>query len=207
MRPREQSYDINTYAKYKIINSTKIEKDDKKKKENYHKLIDYVNSNITKKELTTNSPSHIIHFHPPKYEGIKRSYVTKEKPVKFHEKATISCVEAGDINSCQKPVNFQTFMAMFDSKEEIQEVDTEKLLCIDLEKLGSLKEKTSKIIEFVNYYDDINEKDKNKALEAFNDKIEEIKNTEDDINNIITNLSSIDKIVYGPEETKVIFRK
>ena len=207
MRPREQSYDINTYTKYKIINATKIEKDDKKKKENYHKLIDYVNSNITKKELTTNSPSHIIHFHPPKYEGIKRSYVTKEKPVKFHEKATISCVEAGDINSCQKPVNFQTFMAMFDSKEEIQEVDTEKLLCIDLEKLGSLKEKTSKIIEFVNYYDDINEKDKNKALESFNDKIEEIKNTEDDINNIISNLSSIDKIVYGPEETKVIFKK
>jgi hypothetical protein len=207
MRPREQSYDINTYSKYKIINSTKIEKDDKKKKENYHKLIDYVNSNITKKELTTNSPSHIINFHPPKYEGIKRSYVTKEKPVKFHEKATISCVEAGDINACQKPVNFQTFMAMFDSKEEIQEVDTEKLLCIDLEKLGSLKEKTSKIIEFVNYNDDINENDKNKALESFNDKIEEIKNTEDDINNIISNLSSIDKIVYGPEETKVIFKK
>ena len=207
MRPREQSYDINTYSKYKIINSTKIEKDDKKKKENYHKLIDYVNSNITKKELTTNSPSHIINFHPPKYEGIKRSYVTKEKPVKFHEKATISCVEAGDINACQKPVNFQTFMAMFDSKEEIQEVDTEKLLCIDLEKLGSLKEKTSKIIEFVNYNDDINENDKNKALESFNDKIEEIKNTEDDINNIISNLTSIDKIVYGPEETKVIFKK
>ena len=207
MRPREQSYDINTYSKYKIINSTKIEKDDKKKKENYQKLIDYVNSNITKKELTTNSPSHIINFHPPKYEGIKRSYVTKEKPVKFHEKATISCVEAGDINACQKPVNFQTFMAMFDSKEEIQEVDTEKLLCIDLEKLGSLKEKTSKIIEFVNYNDDINENDKNKALESFNDKIEEIKNTEDDINNIISNLTSIDKIVYGPEETKVIFKK
>ena len=96
---------------------------------------------------------------------------------------------------------------MFDSKEEIQEVDTEKLLCIDLEKLGSLKEKTSKIIEFVNYNDDINENDKNKALESFNDKIEEIKNTEDEINNIISNLSSIDKIVYGPEETKVIFKK
>ena len=207
MRPREQSYDINTYTKYKIINATKIEKDDKQKKENYQKLIEHVNSNIAKKELTTNSPSHIIHFHPPKYEGIKRSYVTKEKPVKFHEKATISCVESGDINSCQKPVNFQTFMAMFDSKEEIQEVDTEKLLCIDLEKLGSLKEKTSKIIEFVNYNDDINENDKNKALECFNTKIEDIKNTEDDINNIISNLSSIDKIIYGPEETKVIFKK
>jgi len=207
MRPREQSYDINTYAKYKIINQAKIEKDDKKKKENYQKLIDYANSNITKKELTTNSPSHIINFHPPKYEGIKRSYVTKEKPVKFHEKATISCVEAGDINASPKPVTFQTLMAMFDSREEILEVDTEKLLCIDLEKLGSLKEKTSKIIEFVSYNDDINEKDKNKALESFNDKIEEIKNTEDDINNIISNLSSIDKIIYGPEETKVIFKK
>ena len=32
MRPREQSFDINTYFKYKIINSNKIVKDEEKKK-------------------------------------------------------------------------------------------------------------------------------------------------------------------------------
>ena len=206
MRPRESSYDINSYYKYKIVNTNKITKDESKKKENYKILIDYVNSNITNKELTTNSPSHIINFHPPKYEGIKRSYITKEKPVKFHEKATISSIETGDINSCQKPINFQTFMAMFDNKEEIQEVDIEKLLCIDLEKLGSLKDKTSRVIDFVNSFD-VNEKEKESAMKSFEDKIKQIKDTEEDIDNIMSNLNSIDKIIYGPEETKVIFKK
>ena len=206
MRPRESSYDINSYYKYKIVNTNKITKDESKKKENYKILIDYVNSNITNKELTTNSPSHVINFHPPKYEGIKRSYVTKEKPVKFHEKATIASIEAGDINSCQKPINFQTFMAMFDNKEEIQEVDIEKLLCIDLEKLGSLKDKTSRVIDFVNSFD-VNEKEKESAMKSFEDKIDQIKDTEEDIDNIMSNLNSIDKIIYGPEETKVIFKK
>ena len=107
MRPREQSYDINTYYKYKVINSNKITKEDSKKQENYKILKDYVNSNLTKRELTSNAPSHTIHFQPPKYEGAKRSYITKEKPIKFHEKATIT-LETGDINSSQKPVNFQS---------------------------------------------------------------------------------------------------
>ena len=206
MRPRESSYDINSYYKYKIVNTNKITKNDSKKKENYKILIDYVNSNITNKELTTNSPSHVINFHPPKYEGIKRSYITKEKPVKFHEKATISSIETGDINSCQKPINFQTFMAMFDNKEEIQEVDIEKLLCIDLEKLGSLKDKTSRVIDFVNSFD-VNEKEKENAMKSFEDKIDQIKDTEGDIDNIVSNLNSIDKIIYGAEDPQGICKK
>ena len=206
MRAREQSYDINTYFKYKVINSNKIEKDETKKKENYKILRNYINSNITKKELTTNDPSYTINFHPPKYEGIKRTYVTKEKPIKFHEKATISNLEVGDINSSQKPVNFQTFMAMFDNKEEIAEVDVEKFLSIDLEKLGALKDKTTRIVDYINSYD-IKEKEKEEVMKSLDDKIEQIKNTEEDIDNIISNLSSIDKIIYGAEETKVIFKK
>ena len=38
-------------------------------------------------------------------------------------------------------------------------------------------------------------------------KIEEIKIIEDDIENAISNLTKIDKIIYGPEETKIIFHK
>ena len=95
---------------------------------------------------------------------------------------------------------------MFDNKEEIQEVDLEKLLCIDLEKLGSLKDKTNRVIDFVNSFD-VNEKEKETAMKSFEDKIEQIKGTEEDIDNIVSNLNSIDKIIYGPEETKVIFKK
>ena len=206
MRQREQSYDLNTYFKYKIITSNKIEKDGAKKKENYKVLNDYVNSNITKKELATNEPSHNMHFPPPKYEGVKRSYVSKEKPIKFHEKATITGIDAGDINQCQKPVIFQTFMAMFDNDEEIAEVDVEKFLSIDLEKLGSLKDKTSRIIDYINSFD-VNENEKRNVMKSLDEKIEQIKNTEDDIENIVSNMRSIDKIIYGPEETKVLFKK
>ena len=206
MRPREQSYDFNSYFKHKIINKNKIIKDDTKKKENYKILNDYVNENITKKELTTNSPSYAISFHPPKYEGIKRSYVTKEKPVKFHEKATICGVEYGDINSAQKPVNFQTFMAMFDNSEEIDEVDIEKFLSIDLEKLGSMKDKTSRIMEFISSFD-LNGKEKEEVIKSLEDKMQQIKTTEEDLDNVVSNLNSIDKIIYGPDETKIIFKK
>ena len=206
MRPREEAYDINTYYKFKIINGNKVIKEEAKRKENYKALKDFVNSNLTKRELISNAPSKLIKVPPPKYEGIKKSYVTKEKPVKFHERATIAGVEAGEINESQKAVDFTTLMAMFDNNEEIREVDVEKFLCIDLEKLGSLKDKTSRIIDFINSYD-IQGKNKDKAIKSLEDKIDQIKNTEDDIENIVSNLASIDKIQFGPEETKIFFKK
>ena len=97
-------------------------------------------------------------------------------------------------------------MAMFDNKEEIAEVDVEKFLSIDLEKLGALKDKTTRIVDYINSYD-IKEKEKEEVMKSLDDKIEQIKNTEEDIDNIVSNLSSIDKIIYGAEETKVIFKK
>ncbi len=206
MRAREQFYDINTYYKYKIINSNKIVKDESKKKENYKILKDFVKSNITKKELTTNHAIKPIHFHPPKYENIKKNYSTKVKPVKFHEKATIANFEVGEIKTGEKKIDFQTFMAMFDNEEEIAEVDIEKFLSIDLEKLGSLKDKSSRIIDYINSYN-IRGNEKNEAIKSMNDKIEEIKNTEENIENIISNLSSIDTITYGVDETKISFKK
>ena len=206
MRPREQSYNLNSYFKHKIIHANKIVKDDSKKEENFKILKDYVNTNITKKELSSNTPANIINFRPPKYEGIKRSYVTKERPVKFHEKATICGIESGDINASQKPVNFQTFMAMFENEEEIDEVDVEKFLSIDLEKLGSMKEKTNRIIEYISSFD-LNEKEKEEVIKSLEDKIQQINTSQEDMDNILSNLNSIDKIIYGPEETKIIFKK
>ena len=72
--------------------------------------------------------------------------------------------------------------------------------------IGSLKDKTNRVIDFVNSFD-VNEKEKETAMKSFEDKIEQIKDTEEDIDNIVSNLNSIDKIIYGPEETKVIFKK
>ena len=203
MRPREQSYDINTYNKFKVLNTYKISKEESKRKESYKLLQDYVNSNITKKELAANEPSFTIHFHPPKYEGIKRSYVTKEKPIKFHEKATIANIDAGDINASQKPINFQNLCSIIMKKSH---KFIQKNYFLLIQKIGSLKAKTIRIIDYINQFD-IRENEKDEVLKSLDDKIDQIKNTEDDIDNIVSNLSSIDKIIYGPEETKVLFKK
>ena len=107
-----------------------------------------------------------MHYPPLKYEGIKRSYAPKEKPIKFHEKTTITSIDAGDIYQYQKFVIFQNFMAMFDNEEEIAEVDVEKYLSIDLEKLGSLKDNTIRIIDYINSFD-VDENGKKKCYEIF----------------------------------------
>ena len=203
MRPREQSYHLTTLEKYKIVHSNKIKRDEKSIKESYKILRDYVTANMVKKELTTNAPTHYLSVKPPKYEGFKKSYSTKEKPIKFHEKAAVGKIDAGEINACQKAVDFQTLMAMFDNKEEIAETDIEKLLNIDLEKLGSLKDKVNRLIDYVNSCDDPK---KDEVINALKEYIEKLKNSEDDIENVLVNVTFIDKIIYGPEETKIIFK-
>ena len=203
MRPREQSYHITTLDKFNIIHSNKIERDEKKLKDNYKILRDYVTANMAKKELTTNAPTHYLSVKPPKYEGFKKSYATKEKPIKFHEKATIGKLDTGEINACQKAVDFHTLMAMFDNKEEIAETDIEKLLNIDLEKLGSLKDKVSRLIDYVSSCDD---PAKDEVINCLKEYSEKLKNNEEDIENILVNMTFIDKIIYGPEETKVLFK-
>jgi len=208
MRQREQAFDINTYYKYKVVTSQKVVKDETKRKENYKSLIDYVNPNITKKEIQTNSPSYQINFRPPDYENFSKKYANnKEKPIKFHEKARVTNLDFDDIPESKIPIDFSTLMAMFDNEEEIAEVDREKLLGIDLEKLGSLKEKASRITEYLDSYDNIEGPEKENVVKNLDKKIEEIKIIEDDIENAISNLTKIDKIIYGPEETKIIFHK
>ena len=208
MRQRETAFDINTYYKYKIAEETKLVNDEANRKENYKNLIDYVGQHLTKKEIQSNSPSYQINFRPPDYENFSKKYANnKEKPIKFHEKARVTNLDFDDIPESKIPIDFSTLMAMFDNEEEIAEVDREKLLGIDLEKLGSLKEKASRITEYLDSYDNIEGPEKENVVKNLDKKIEEIKIIEDDIENAISNLTKIDKIIYGPEETKIIFHK
>ena len=208
MRQREQAFDVNTYYKYKITTTQKIVKDETKRKENYKSLIDYVGPNITKKELQTNSPSYTINFHPPEFENIPKKYANnKDKPIKFHEKAKVSNLDFGDIPETKIPIDFTTLMAMFENEEEIAEVDREKLLGIDLEQLGSLKDKAGRIIEYLSSFSDNNNQEKEKVEQNLEKKIEEIKIIEEDIENVISNIGKVDKIIYGDKETKILFQK
>ena len=75
-----------------------------------------------------------------------------------------------------------------------------------MEKLGSMKEKTNRIIEYISSFD-LNEKEKEEVIKSLEDKIQQINTSQEDMDNILSNLNSIDKIIYGPEETKIIFKK
>ena len=202
MRQREQAFDINTYYKHNIVTAQKTVKDEEHRKENYKNLINFVGPNITNKEIQLNLKDGPISFKPPEYENIsKKYYNNKDKPVKFHEKAKIVHLDVGDIQESKVTVDFTTLMAMFDNDDEINEVDREKLLGIDLEQLGSLKDKTGRLIDHLSSF----ESNEN-VVQNLEKKIDEIKILEDDIDNVVFNISKVDKIIYGAEETKVFFK-
>lgn len=205
MRLRETSYGINTAMKFKILKTNNITKDDQKKKENYDQLEEFAGDNLSKKEPNSNEVFHNIPMHPPKPFNSKRIYSSKGKPLKFHENASIvklNQADLGEINSSQKQVNFLTFMSMFD-ENELNEIDMEQLLGIKFEKFDILKDKLGRITEYVKQ---ANGEGKNEALNMLKDKMNQIDNNIQNIDNISANIENIDKIIYGPNETKVVFQ-
>ena len=205
MRPRELSYGINTATKFKILQTNNITRDESKKKENYDQLEEYASSNLSKKEGDSIEITRNIPLQPLKPDNSKRIYSNKGKPIKFHENASIAKLnqsDLGEINSSQRQVNFLTFMAMFD-ENELNEIDMEQLLGISFEKYGTLKEKLGRIMEYVQ---GANGEGKNEALGVLKDKINQIDNNIKNIDSVSSNIENIDKIIYGANETKVVFQ-
>ena len=204
MRLREKSYGINTLKKFKILKYHNIIKDPEQKIENYEQLKDIASSYFIKKEPQSNEPSYNIPLPPVKIENKKRDYSSRGKPIKFHENSYIVKLnpsDIGEINSSQRQVNFLNLMAMFDEKE-IEEINIEELLGVDLEKLGYLKQKLNKIINFVNKA----KGEKNDAMKLLKEKSKQIDKNIEDIKDVETNVENIDKIIFGENETKVIFQ-
>ena len=90
---------------------------------------------------------------------------------------------------------------MFD-ENEIEEMNIEELLGVDLEKLGYMKQKLNKIINFVNKANG----EKNDAIKILKEKSKQIDKNIEDIKDVETNVENIDKIIFGEKETKVIFQ-
>ena len=204
MRLRERSYGINTIKKFKILTDHNIPRDPEQKKDNYEQLEDIASSYFTKKEPESFEPTYNIPLRPPKVENKKRNYSSRGKPIKFHEDAFIAKLnpsDIGEINSSKKQVNFLTLMAMFDV-EEINEINVEELLGVDLKKIGEMKQKLKNIINYVNEA----EGDKDEAINMLNEKSKQIDKNIDNIQNVEANIENIDKIIYGDNETKVIFQ-
>ena len=207
MRQRELSYDINTLMKYKIIKNNNIEKNESKFDDNYEILKDYTLLNMKKKEpVPPFHQKYNIPFKPPKYEFQKRMYVTKDKHLKFHQKASIVKLEQGvgnAINSSQKNISFLNLMAMFD-EDEINEFEFDKLLNMNKEESEKLKEKLGKIIDFVENCDCPDKLTQQQVVGVLNEKMQQIKNNENNIDIVTDNIQNIEKIVYGKEGIKVV---
>ena len=204
MRLRERSYGINTVKKYKILLDHNITKDPSQKKENYEQLEEIASSYFTKKEPQSFEPNYNIPFPPPKIENKKRDYSSRGKPIKFHENAFIAKLnpsDIGEINSSQRQVNFLTLMAMFD-ENELDEINIEQLLGVNMENFAYMKEKLDRIISYVN--NAAGEKDE--ALNVLNEKSKQIDKNIENIKNVEENIENIDKIIFGENETKVIFQ-
>ena len=219
MRPREKATSINSYTKYDIIKRLEINDDSESKgtegkskealtRENYEKLKAFVNMNMTKQSMVTgDKSSHNITFHPPKYENQKRSYYTKEKPIKFHEKATVVKLDQAQIVDIpETPINvdFNMLMAMFENKEEVNSLTLSDLLGFDPEKIGELNEKLHKIIEVINSSSDSNEK-KAEVIKHLKEHEQKLNDCNDDVERIIYYLESLESICYGKNENKFTF--
>jgi len=205
MRPREVSYGLNTMKKFKIIKSNRIKKDESRREEYIDILEEYAASNLNKKEGDSHNPRYHFPMKALKPNNNKRIYSTKGKPIKFHERAWVSKfnpIDLGEISSYQKQVNFVTFMAMFDERE-INSIDIEQLLGINLGKFDSLKKKLEKIAAIVN---EAKGGGKEKALAVIKKKIEQNDNNIKNVNNVAGNIENIDKIIYGENETKILFQ-
>ena len=92
-------------------------------------------------------------------------------------------------------------MAMFD-ESEINEITIEKLLGVNIEKFGEMKEKLEKIIQYVNSV----EGEKTEALNMLQEKKEQIDQNLENIKKIQSNIENIGKIFYSEDETRVRFQ-
>ena len=214
MRSRAISFSINTVSKKSIVdtNSLKADQDEKSAKETIAKCI--LSQYLKSKDIKENAPTHNIKLPPPNYVGTRKDYVNKTlKPIRFHERANVSTYEMKiyeDINEAKVEINFLKLMAMFDNEEEINEVDIEKLLKVDYEKLGEYKDKLGNIVEYakgLDYDDEDENKKKSEVIDYLNAKLAQIKTNEENIENVIVNIDKVDKIAYGPLVSKVYFNK
>ena len=214
MRSRAISFSINTVTKKSIVdtNNLKSDQDENATKETIAKCI--LSNYLKKSDIKENAPTHNIKLPPPNYVGTRKDYVNKTlKPIRFHERANISTYEMKiyeDINESKVEINFLKLMAMFDNEEEINEVDIEKLLKVDYEKLGEYKDKIENIVEYakgLDYDDEDENKTKKEVIDYLNAKLAQIKSNEENIENVIVNIDKVDKIAYGPLVSKVYFNK
>ena len=212
MRSRAPAFAINTVTKQSIINSCDVlQETDQSKVSN--QLSTYINTNILEHlEINEELNRNFIKIATPKYTEIKKDYANKQvKPIRFHEKANLTKFEVKnyeDIKESQPEINMNKLLAMFDSEEELNEVDIENLLEINTEKLGQCKDQLLTVMEYMQHLPAETPQDqesKEYAINHLKGKVDEIMINERNVDNIKFNLEKVDSINYGDLKTTVSF--
>lgn len=212
MRSRAPAFSFNTVTKQSIINSSDVlQETDQTKVSN--QLSTYINSNVLEQlEINEELNRNFIKIATPKYMDIKKDYANKQvKPLKFHEKANLTKLELKtyeDIKESQPEIDMNKLLAMFDSEEELNEVDIENLLEINTEKLGQCKDQLLTVIEYMQNLPAETSQDqetKEHAISHLKGKIDEIMLNEKNVDNIKFNLDKVKSINYDELKTTVSF--
>lgn len=144
----------------------------------------------------------------------KSNNTDKEYPILFHSKANIkegfSKSALKDIETPQTPMKLDHFLGQFTNEKDMGSLELNQILDIDYAKLEILKKKALEFIDATSHVLE-NEKEKDSSVEElvifFNEKLQEIRANDINIQIFIQNLERVNGICYEPNGAKIFFKK
>jgi hypothetical protein len=138
----------------------------------------------------------------------------KEYPILFNSKATIkegfSKSSLKEIETPQIPMKLDHFLGQFTNEKDMGSLELNQILDIDYAKLEILKKKALEFIDATSHVLE-NEKDNDSSVEElvifFNEKLQQIRANDINIQIFIQNLERVNGICYEPNGAKIVFKR
>ncbi|MCQ2819638.1 MAG: hypothetical protein MJ252_20430 [archaeon] len=205
MRARDVSYIINSRMKDKVIKSNEITKETPKD-ETKNKLNEDTKSRFRQEDY--DNYLNLITFPVPEYKDISKVFPSKNvKPIKIHQNGFLAKIDPKSyeyLPNNKQPIDFSKMASLYDNQEQLDQVDSEQLLGISLEKYGELNEKLDKFINVSQSSDFKNSQIQGEVINYLQQKKTEIDEDEDKYKNIVCHIENIKTITYG-DKTDVTF--
>lgn len=146
----------------------------------------------------------------------KSVVIEKDYPILFHSKANLkegfSKSSLKEIETSKAPMKLDHFLGQFTNEKDMGSLELNQILDIDYDKLEILKKKALEFIDATSHVLE-NEKDSesNSSIEElvifFNEKLQEIRANDINIQIFIQNLERVNGVCYEPNGTKIFFKK
>jgi hypothetical protein len=144
----------------------------------------------------------------------EKSNNNKDYPILFNPKANIKegfCKSSlKEIEVTQTPMKLDHFLGQFTNEKDMGSLELNQILDIDYAKLEILKNKALEFIDATSHVLE-NEKDKDSSVEElvifFNEKLQQIRANDINIQIFIQNLERVNGICYEPNGAKIVFKR